>query len=74
MMDLHFVKFRMPFIAKSLVAVTPPIPLMVKLFTFAENSEAGSVMAAVLVNTNVALVLLASIKPLVRVGELPRNG
>jgi hypothetical protein len=68
---LALCKLRIPFTVKSLIAVVPPVPLMVKLLTFPVNIEAGRVIAAVFIKAKVALASLASIKPLVRVGELP---
>jgi hypothetical protein len=50
--------------------VTPPEPLSVRLFTFPVNIEAGSVIVLELLKDAVALALLASILPVVRVGEL----
>ena len=64
-------KFSTPFIDKSLGSVMPPVPLMVRLLTFPEKTETGSVMAAVLVKAKVAPALLALIVPLVLTGELP---
>ena len=50
---------------------TPPEPFSVKLRTLPVNMDAGSVMPDVLVNSTVALLLLASILPVDLVGELP---
>ena len=68
---LALCKWRMPFIVKSLVAVIPPLPLIVKLLTFPAKIDVGRVIADELVKAKVALALLASIFPLVLVGELP---
>jgi hypothetical protein len=48
-----------------------PAPLMVKLLILPANIEDGSVMADELANDIVADALLASMLPLMRVGELP---
>jgi hypothetical protein len=61
----------MPFTAKSLLAVTPPSPLTVKLLILPEKMEAGRVIAVVLVKARVAEAFPASIVPLIRLGELP---
>ena len=63
----------MPFIVKSLLAVMPPAPLIVKLFTFPIKMEEGSIIATGLVKTKVEEVFPASINPLEIpfVGELP---
>ena len=51
--------------------VTPPAPLMVRLLTLPEKTEAGKVKPVPLVKFSVALPLLASIIPLVLVTEAP---
>ena len=63
-------KFNIPFKTKPLEAVTPPVPLIVKLFTVFVKIEAGSVMAEVLEKTKVAPELLASMFPFVLIGVL----
>ena len=68
---LALCKFSMPFTVKSLPAVIPPEPLMVKLFTLPVKIEAGRIMAEDLVNNRVAETLFASMFPVVRVGEFP---
>ena len=68
---LSLCKWRMPFMVKSLLAVMPPMPLMVKLLTFPVKIDAGRAIAEELVKAKVAAALLASINPLVLVGELP---
>jgi hypothetical protein len=65
-------RLRTPFIVKSLLAVTPPAPLIVKLLTLPVKIDAGNVIAEVFAKAKVAEALLASTNPLlVLVGELP---
>lgn len=64
-------RLRIPNMIMSLPAVTPPLPLMVKLLMFPVKNEPGSVMAAVFANAMVAFPSLASTFPLVLEGELP---
>ena len=62
---------RTPFTVKSLLAVIPPVPLIVKLFISPVKTEAGSIIGEVLVKARVEPALPALIKPLVLAGELP---
>ena len=68
---LSLSKFNMPLTVKSLLAVMPPVLLIVRLLTAADKIEEGSVMAVALVKDRVAPASLALINPLVLVGELP---
>jgi hypothetical protein len=61
----------MPVTVKSLAAVIPPAPLIVKLFTPPWKIDAGSVIADAFINDKVAPALPASIFPLARAGEFP---
>ena len=66
-------RYKMPLTVKSLPAVTPPVPVILKLFTLELKTEAGKVSAEVLVNTSVAEALLASMLPELRVKLLPER-
>ena len=68
---LPFVSVSVPITVVVLPSATTPEPLMVRLFTFPVNTEAGSASPLVLVNAMVALALLASIAPLDLVTEAP---
>jgi hypothetical protein len=65
-------KFSIPFKVKSLLAVTPPVPLIVRLLTAPLNIDAGNVIADEFVKAIVAVSLLTLIKPLVLTGEFKR--
>jgi len=47
---LTLCKLRIPFTVKSLLAVIPPVALIVKLLTFPLKIEAGNIIAVVFVN------------------------
>ena len=64
-------RFNTPATVVAEPSVTPPAPFIVKLLTLPLNKEAGKVRADVLVKASVALALLASIVPLVRVIDEP---
>ena len=61
----------MPFTVISLPAVTPPVPLSVKLFTPLVKKVVGSEMAEVFAKIRLAEALLTSTVPPLLPGELP---